>query len=213
MRKKFKILLININKCTQIFIIFVIMFSFIFVSFSTAYTSYLSFYEKKGVFWIDSVIASIYDVKVYENFLLYTGLDTGYGFFSPNVKSDIIIVNSLYKAKQVETKLSGDYLQTREGKIRFRGVNDIFMDKLKIEEKKLENRVSTQAQYDEKIDSLKIQFFRVVLKQMNRHYLNDKTNNYDSVNTKVFLYHYPFLKNYPDLQPKLYEIESTTVSK
>lgn len=189
------------------------MFSFIFVSLSTAYTSYLSFNEKKGVFWIDSIIASVYGVRIYETFLTYTGLDTGYGFFSPNVKSDIVIVNSLYKDGKGKTKLPSDYLKTREGKIRFRGVNDIFMDKLTIEEKKLENIAPTQNQYGNKIDSLKIQFFKVVLKQMNRHYLNDKTNKYDSVNTKVFLYHYPFLKNYPDLQPKLYEIESTTVSK
>ncbi len=213
MKKNYKKLFLNISNGIKIGVLALVIFSFVFVSFSTAYTSFTSFYQKKGVPWIDSMLSSVYGIKVYDLFLTYTGLDTGYGFFSPNVKSDIVIINTLYKDGKVEKKLPNDYLTTREGKIRFRGASDLFMDKLSIEEKKLEKKTGKETIYEKKEDSLKLQFFKIVLKQMNKHYLYNNAKNYDSVNTKVYLYHYPTLKEYPDLKPKLIKIESITLTK
>ena len=215
MKEKYWKLLKNINRTLQAFIIILTLFSFLFVSLSTAYSSHISFNDKKRIYWVDSIIYSVYQIKWHDLFLTYTGLNTGYGFFSPNVKSDIIIINTFYKNGEMSINRHDEYLKTREGRIRFRGVNDIFMDKVTIEEEKLKQRdtLLIRNSYRNQMDSLKIEYFKVVLKQMNRHYLKDKIDKYDSINTKVYLYHFPFLRDYPNMQHKLYEIENVTVLK
>lgn len=213
MKKKLQKLLKNIANPFRFLVILIILSSFVFVSLSTLYSSHISFYNKKGIPFIDKIFSTVLENKTSMLFLTYTGLDTGYGFFSPNVKSDIIIINEFYKTGKKETFSSDSFLSTREGKIRYRGVNDIFMDKMTIEE---EIEKGKYVEMDERLkkyltrqDSLKIQYMKVVLKQMNRHYL--KSGKYDSVTSTAYLYHFPFLTEYPNVSPKLFQIESVTL--
>jgi len=212
-KEKFAKSSININELFKSFIIIIVLFSFSFASLATAYSSHFSFYNKKRIDWIDSVIFQIYQIKLFDIFLIYSGFNTGYGFFSPNVKSDILIINTFYKNGKTEIKKSDAFLKNREAKIRFRGVNDIFMNKLTIEEEKLKKGDTLQIynSYKQQLDSLKMEYFKVTLKQMNRHYLRNDT--FDSINIKVYLYHFPFLKEYPFLEPTFYEIETVSISK
>lgn len=213
MKTKLDRLLKNIVNSFRFFIIIIITFSFIFVSLSTAYTSHLSFYNKKGIPFVNKVLERINTYETFDLFLTYTGLNTGYGFFSPNVKSDIIIINEFYKDRKKRIFSSDSFLSTKEGKIRYRGVNDIFMDKMTIEEEiekgKYENMEKKIAEYLVRNDSLKLQYIKIVLKQMNRHYL--KSEKYDSITSTAYLYHFPFLSEYPNVKPKLFKIESITI--
>jgi|SRR5690606_13166167 len=213
MKKKSQILLKNIVNFFRFFIILIILSSFIFFSLATAYTSHISFYDKKGIPFIDNVFSKTLENKTSQLFFTYTGLDTGYGFFSPNVRSDIIIINELYKSGKKEVFYPDSFLSTKEGKIRYRGVNDIFMDKMSIEEEIQNGKYN---EIDENVrkyftvqDSLKLQYMKIVLKQMNRHYL--KAEKYDSLTSTAYLYHFPFLSQYPNVEPKLFKIESVTL--
>lgn len=215
MKKKSKLSYRNIANFVKAVFILLILFSFTFNSLSTAYNSHKSFYQKKGNPFIDEVVATIYQIKPLHLFHTYTGLNTGYGFFSPNVKSDIIIVNDFYQGGVKESKLSEHFLQTVEGRNRFRGVNDIFMDKLDIEEdiekRKHEKIEENLSEYFKKRDSLKLKYLEIVLKQMNRHHI--KTGNYDSIVSTAYLYHFPFLSEYPDVAPKFFQIQSISLHK
>lgn len=212
-REKYSKLLININEIFKGFIIIIVLLSFTFSSLATAYSSHFSFYNKERIGWVDNIIYRVYNINLIDLFLNYSGFNTGYGFFSPNVKSDILIINTFYKNGKAEIKKVDDFLKNKESKIRFRGVNDIFMDKLTIEEEKLKKGDTLQVynSYRQQMDSLKIEYFRVTLKQMNRHYLKD--DRFDSINIKVYLYHFPFLHEYPYIEPKFFEIENISISK
>ena len=66
--------------------------------------SYFDFYyEKENPYkesLVDRSLSSIMHLKPIRVFLMYTGFNTGYGFFAPNVASDFLIV--------YETKDSAD---------------------------------------------------------------------------------------------------------
>ncbi|KFF16670.1 hypothetical protein [Chryseobacterium sp. JM1] len=116
-------------------------------------------------------IADVNDIGHY--FWYYTGFNTGYGFFAPNVSSDFIILTKYNEGSFV----SSGFLQTREGKLRFLNANGIFLENIK-------NGWSPK-------NKEKISYNKAVLKQINASFR--KKHNINDCETKVYLYDFPRL--------------------
>ena len=200
--KKLKQFLKSIDYWFKVVSCVVILFSVVFSSFRTAYDSHISFFKKKPNETILKALDKIGGNNKYNLFLNYTGLNTGYGFFSPNVSSDFIITHHIYKESKQNLIFSNSLFSTKEGAHRFANLNSLFMEKVEAIE---ENDKS-------KIDTLKLKYLEVVIKRLNNYNL-DHDKDIDSIKTTLFLYHFPFLKEYPNVKPKFIKIESHTKIK
>lgn len=200
--KKLKQFLKSIDFWFKVVSCAIILFSVVFSSFRTAYDSHVSFFNKKPNETVLKYLDKIGGNNIYNLFLNYTGLNTGYGFFSPNVSSDFIITHNIYKKSKQNLIFSNSLFSTKEGAHRFANLNSLFMEKLEAIEEKDKS----------KIDTLKLKYLEVVLNRLNNYNL-DSDKDIDSIKTTLFLYHYPFLKEYPNVNPKFIKIESHTKIK
>lgn len=200
--KQLKQFLRNIDYWFQITICIILLFSVVFSSFRTAYDSHVSFFKKKPNETLLKTLDKIGSNHEYNLFLNYTGLNTGYGFFSPNVSSDFIITHTIYKKQKEDLTFSNTLFSTKEGAHRFANLNSLFMEKIE----------AIEEEDKSKIDTLKIKYLEVVLKRLNNYNL-ERDKNIDSIKTTLFLYHFPFLKEYPNVKPKFIKIESHTKNK
>lgn len=180
-------------------VIAVVLCSVIFNSFKTAYYSHISFFEKEPNHNIQNFLNTTSNITPLYTFFKYTGLDTGYGFFSPNVASDFIVIHEIYKDGKKKNSLSDTRLKSKEGALRFANMNTIFMDYLETKQKEANGKKLTE------IQNLNQKYLQTVLKRLSdQRMILEKA---DSITTKVFLYNFPPLKNYPTLTPKIIEIE------
>lgn len=200
--KKLKQFLKSIDYWLKAVCCVVILFSVVFSSFRTAYDSHISFFNKKPNETLSKTLDKIGGNNKYNLFLNYTGLNTGYGFFSPNVSSDFIITHNIYKKSKQNLIFSNSIFSTKEGAHRFANLNSLFMEKVEAIE---ENNKS-------KIDTLKLKYLEVVLNRLNNYNI-EHDKDIDSIKTTLFLYHFPFLKEYPIVKPKFIKIESHTKIK
>jgi hypothetical protein len=166
-----------------------------FHSFYTGYSSYNSFYNKTGYPPLNKILRRIDDNLLIDFVSTYTGLNTGYGFFSPNVASDclMVIVSKDSVSGKSRKYLSTDLLNTKEGKMRFSNLNNLFL-KMSIDSTELKN------EYKE----LKEEMLLLILGQISSYIENERSNQ--SIELQVYLYHFPFLDQFPNTQPVLIPI-------
>lgn len=186
----------RIKKICKALIIIFILFSAVFSSMATAYQSALTFFKVKPSTFLTNSFSKVYGIPGYSTVLDYTGLSTGYGFFSPNVSSDFLVTHHVYNQKQRKLLVSNASFKSKEGSLRYTHVNSVFMEKLEA----LEDST--------KIDSTRLEFLNLILRRMNENQLI--VNKADSVTTQLFLYHYPFLNEYPNTNAKIIKIKSYT---
>lgn len=60
-----------------------------------------------------------------------------------------------------------------------------------------------------KIDSMRIKYLDMILRRLNNYHTKNDMK-IDSIKTNLYLYHFPFLKEYPNVKPKLIQIETNT---
>ncbi len=141
----------HFQSLAKFILILLLLFKIVVNSIALSVNSICEFY-KKEVPSVGTFFRSCNDCFFY-GFWCYTGFDTGYGFFAPNVASDFVIVNKTeYQDGHVTTKLSDSPLLTREGRVRFAVLNQCFM-------KKLTER--------DKADTCSDQYFKILLKRVN----------------------------------------------
>ncbi|GAB4204904.1 MAG: hypothetical protein Fur0023_13190 [Bacteroidia bacterium] len=135
----------------------------------------------------------------------YTGFDTGYGFFAPNVASDCVIkIKILDKNNHIiEEGYIDNFIKfkRRESYIRFWGYTKKFVDLLD----------------SLKQDSISIKLTDIYIKQICRCVYNERndTNNIDHFESSVYIFDYPKLseRKYKGNEISLYEIRKIYVSK
>lgn len=201
-KEKLKKLCKNINNFYVNFACIFILFCVIFSSFDTAYGSHVRFYEKEPNKKIVAILNTIRSQYLFNLLRSNTGLNTGYGFFSPNVSSDFLIYNKFFVKDSITYKKSDWILNTKEGKHRFSNLNNSFMDYLD----EIDKNDTIQK------DSLKINYYKMIVNRLNSYNLKNN-NKIDSIQTTVYLYHFPYLKEYPNIQPNLIKIEQQTKKK
>lgn len=144
----------------------------------TTVDSFCSFYEYQNPL-------ENYDNKYDKTFAAYTGFDTGYGFFAPNVASNFVILSK--ELKSGNTYLSTDLLKTREGKLRFCNLNDVYMKNITSKNKNIEE----------------IKINHILLKQVNKAFENRYGTKFQST---AYLFDHNFLSN-PGKKTRLIKID------
>jgi hypothetical protein len=174
------------KKKAQLLGIFIIILLVFTVGLRGTFDGYFGFYyqdkkyDKPYAFTLSEEIIKWEPVSA---FLTYTGLDTGYGFFAPNVASDFILMFELKDkhGKVTQNRIMPNF-KNKESIVRYTSVFNMFLDKIAAEgvEKK-ENKYQ--------------QYLDVILKQIAIN-VKKQNPNTDKISAKLYLYDYPSLENF-----------------
>ena len=171
--------------------VYIVIFGLIFtttvlVNVKGTISSYLEFYHNEDAEEMKKENLIYQSLGIIENtafstFLSYTGLDTGFGFFAPNVASEYITEFTLFRADS--TLVGTSYFP-------------------KMHQKESAARITTAYTMFEKYmesnpDSLEIKKCDIFLKGVASKILLENVEA-DFVNAKVMLYHYPTLEQLQD---------------
>ncbi|ALR29207.1 MULTISPECIES: hypothetical protein [Chryseobacterium] len=159
-------------------ILALIVLKIIITGILTTTESFCSFYKYENPFENEG---NEYD----KTFAAYTGFDTGYGFFAPNVASNFVIISK--DLKSGNTYLSTDLLSTKEGKLRFCNLNDVYMKNITPENK----------------NSTDVKINHILLKQVNKAFERKYNKQFQST---AYLYDHNYLTD-PDKKTRLIKID------
>lgn len=136
-------------------------------------------YDKPFVFTLTEDIIKLKPVSF---FLSYTGFDTGYGFFAPNVASDFILLFELkdQNGNVIENRIMPNF-KNKESIVRYTSVFNMFLDK--ISEKGIENNKDKYQQY-----------LDIIIKQIAIH-VKKQNANASHITAKLYLYDFPSLES------------------
>lgn len=174
--------MIKSKKTIQIIIVVFVLFNVLLSSIKLTFDGYYGFYyENKKVekTILSNISDYLYDSNPIFLFRTYTGFETGYGFFGPNVSSDFITVFKIYDEKGKLIKLLDRVnLKSKEGTIRFTTLNSLFLDKLTDKENKKYNK-----------------YLDIVVKQIAKYVDKDYPKNY-KIETELYLFDYPTIVDF-----------------
>jgi hypothetical protein len=174
----------------------------------TAYNSYVSFYEvKPGVvlnklsIWVSGIVHSLSA----QNYAFFSGIDTGYGFYAPNVK-----VGSTLQI-DVDGKLFMPKLQTHEGNHMMRVLIGGMTNQI------LESMEQPETEEDSLFLSMEAELNELFLKNIGIYTV---LNTIGLENCTDFKVHYCLL-NYPSLEghfsgsaiPELTQVKTVHICK
>lgn len=169
----------------QLFAIFLLLFLVFTIGLKGTFDGYYGFYYDKEDYkkpFVYELSNKITDFEPVSMFTAYTGFDTGYGFFAPNVASDFVLLFELQDAEGnvLEERIMPE-LKNKESIVRYTSVFNMFMDKVITSKKK------SESQYHQYLD--------IVLKQIAKSVLKE---NYGAAKctAKLYLYDYPTLERY-----------------
>lgn len=175
----------KLQKIKSIIIINIVLITVCLFSMMSELEGYYSFYKKEKPN-IANRLQKFCEMEPINIFGKYTGFETGYGFFGPNVSSDFIFDIHVYdeNGKLMKT-LDKIPAKTKEGNLRLSCINNMFLDKLDEIDKK----------YDRYLD--------IIMEQIAKKIKKDQPKNY-KVEMKMYLYEYPSIKNFGkgDTTPK-----------
>jgi hypothetical protein len=137
-------------------------------------------YKKPYAF---SLCEKIIELKPVSLFLSYTGFDTAYGFFAPNVASDFILQFEMKdKAGNIVENSIMPHFKNKESVVRYTSVFNMFLDK-----------ISDKGIVDSK-DNKYQQYLDIIIKQIAIN-VKKQNPNADHITAKLYLYNYPSLEN------------------
>ena len=167
-------------KLFQITIVCLVLSMVIIAATKLTFDGYYGFYyenRKVDKTALSKVVDQVYEFYPVSFFRSYTGFETGYGFFGPNVSSDFILIFKVYDENQNLYRIieSVDF-HSKEGKMRFATLNSLFLDKLTDTKNKKYN-----------------QYLDIVIKQISKYVARDYPKNF-RIETKLYLYDFPTIK-------------------
>lgn len=135
-------------------------------------------YDKPLAYTITENIAQSKPVSIFTS---YTGFDTGYGFYAPNVASDFVMTFELKDQNgNILEQKTMPYFKNKESRVRYTTVFNMFLDK--ISEKNI---------YDKKY----YQYLDIIIRQIAAHVMKENPKA-SSVTTKLYLYDYPAIAGF-----------------
>ncbi|GEJ47048.1 MULTISPECIES: hypothetical protein [unclassified Chryseobacterium] len=135
-------------------------------------------YEKPLLYKISENIAQSKPINIFTS---YTGFDTGYGFYAPNVASDFVMSFELKdKNGNILEQKTMPYFKNKESRVRYTTVFNMFLDKM-----------SDKNTYDQKY----YQYLDIIIRQIAAHVIRENPNAF-SVTTKLYLYDYPTITGF-----------------
>lgn len=182
-------------KALQLMVVGFILFVVLTVSIKSTFDGYYGFYynnkeyEPPVLFEATKKISQTFPFRFFSS---YTGFDTGYGFFSPNVASDFIFVFKIFDSEGQLVNLQETLkFNTKESSIRFSTFQTMFLEKLNDE---------TNDKYNRYLDIIIEQISQFLLDQYPPHY---------TIETGLYLYDFPRIKEMIDgkTKPRLYLVK------
>lgn len=169
----------------QLGIVSLVLFLLISNSIRLTFDGYYGFYYEdkeyeNSFFDATKALSNLWGIK---HFSSYTGFETGYGFFSPNVASDFVFIFKIFDENNTLKEVSSSLkLNTKESNIRFQTINTMYLDKLKD---------STQIGYNEKYDK----YLDIIMEQISKYVKREYPEKY-KIETNLFLYDYPTIQKF-----------------
>jgi hypothetical protein len=168
---------------TGIFIVILLVFT---VGLKGTFDGYYGFYypekeyKKPIAFTITEEIIKLKPISI---FLSYTGFDTGYGFFAPNVASDFVLLFELKDAagNTIENRIMPTF-KNKESIVRYTSIFNMFLDKISAEGGTIK-------------DNKYQQYLDIIIKQIAINVKKENPNT-AKITARLYLYHYPDLKSY-----------------
>lgn len=169
----------------QLFGIFTMLFIILMVGLKTTFDGYFGFYYEDDNYqkpFLYKFSESVVYSEPVSRTIAYTGFDTGYGFFAPNVASDFVLLFELYDStgNSINKTIMPRFNQ-KESRVRFTSIYNMFLDKLKNKKGKEQN------QY--------FQYLDLIIGQIALSVKKDYPNA-EVISAKLYLYDYPDLKRY-----------------
>jgi hypothetical protein len=183
------------NQTKELFIVVIIIFTILLSSIKLTFDGYFEFYkdskkDKKNDFI--KAFDLMYDFYPITVFRSYTGLETGYGFFGPNVSSDFIIFYRVFDNNGNLIYQSNFELSSNEGNLRFMSLNKIFLEKI---------TKNANQKYNKLIG--------IILDKVSEYIAKDYPKSY-TINTSVYLYDFPSILDFKKgRKASLYLIKET----
>lgn len=173
------------KKKLQLFGIGFVLFVVFSVGLKGTFDGYYGFYYKSGeyqkplAYELSDKVVQFIPVSA---FIAYTGFDTGYGFFAPNVASDFVLMFDVQDStgRVIEQHVMPKFKQ-KESVVRFTSVFNMFLEKIAKEHGEQSN------QYLEYLD--------VVIRQIALSVKSDCPGAV-RVAAKLYLYDYPTLEHF-----------------
>ena len=174
------------KKKLQLLGIFTVLFLVFTVGLKGTFDGYYGFYyaekeyNKPVIYTLSEEIIKLKPVSI---FLSYTGFDTGYSFFAPNVASDFVLLFELKddKGNVIENKIMPAF-KNKESITRYTSGYNMFLDKISAEGGNLK-------------DNKYQQYLDIIVKQIAVSVKNENPDT-ASITARLYLYHYPDLKSY-----------------
>ena len=174
------------KKKLQLLGVFTVLFLVLIVGLKGTLDGYYGFYyaekdyNKPAIYTLSEEIIKLKPVSI---FLSYTGFDTGYSFFAPNVASDFVLLFELKddKGNVIENKIMPAF-KNKESITRYTSVYNMFLDKISAEGGNLK-------------DNKYQQYLDIIVKQIAVSVKNENPDT-ASITARLYLYHYPDLKSY-----------------
>lgn len=152
-------------------------------------------YKAPYLYRMTDEIAESKPVRV---FCSYTGFDTGYGFYAPNVASSFVLVSKIYDDQgQLLKEVNNLNFKAKESHVRFFSFQTMFLEKL-----------------DKKTDQKYNAYLDIIIKQIAGYILSQFPKG-DAINTKLYLYDYPRINEVKkgEIRPKIIEIKDYDIAR
>lgn len=171
------------------------LFIILTVNIKGSFDGYYGFYfanKKYNPHPLHNICKAFLDYNAINYYVSNTGFDTGYGFFAPNVASDFVLNFTIKDEnnQMIESRTLPSF-NNKESFVRFTTTFTFFLEKL--------DKKSNQGLND---------YLKIIVKQISLD-VKKEYPKAKSVDTKMYLYHFPDLNDYANNQkPKLILIDS-----
>ncbi len=175
MKRKFQLVAVLLLPC----LVFIIGLKGTFDGYYGFYYEDSTSYTKPLAYELTEAVVQSEPVSV---FLSYTGFDTGYGFFAPNVASDFVLMFDLKDAQgnTLQQRIMPRFEQ-KESMVRYTSMFNMFLEKIKQEPK------DSSSQYAQYLD--------IVIRQIAKN-VKSEFPDAATVEAKLYLYDFPSLERY-----------------
>lgn len=165
--------------------IFSLLFLVFIIGLKGTFDGYYGFYyenksyEKPFVYKASESIVQSDPVSIFAS---YTGFDTGYGFYAPNVASDFVLTFELKdkNGNTIEEKAMPEF-QKKESIVRYTTIFNLFLDKISGDKNKFDNKY--------------YQYLDLIIKEISLNVMKENENA-TGVTARLYLYDFPSLDNY-----------------
>lgn len=193
---------LKFREALQLFVLTFIVFTVLVSAIGSTFEGYYGFYYNNIEYKecrLSKITNDISRTNLFRFFSVYTGFNSGYGFFAPNVASDFVFVFKIYDHENKLIQIQqGVPFNSKESEVRFGTIGTMYLEKLNDKEHK---------NYDEKYNK----YLDITIDEITQYVKNTYAEK-GKVECSIFLYDYPDIFNFKaGDREKLYLIKKSSL--